>query len=165
MLFSTPMRSVRRPRFDTSLDRAGWALAAGAGLGGAVWLVLMLGAGGATLLAAVTALMLGSFFTAAAIVSLGLPLWLVLHLNGRRAMGHAALLGAAIGFVLCLFALTHGFGLWAVADDAATTWMRWISAAATSAVFAAVAATIAVVMWAVAYRPVGRDEALTLGRP
>lgn len=159
------MAAKRASSFDTSLDRAGWALAAGAGLGGAVWLVLMLGSGTATPLAAVTALALGVVFTAAAIVSLGMPIWLVLHLNGKRAMAHAALLGAAIGFVLCLFALTQGFGLWTVADDAATARMRWISAAATSLVFAAVAATIAAAMWAVAYRPIDDGDALTLGRP
>lgn len=139
-------------RFETTPDRAGLALAAGGVMGGAVWLIVALG-GGAGGLAAASAFTLGTVFTALAIAALAGPLWLILHIAGWRQMRHAALLGAAIGFVLFLSAQTNGFGLAeAPPADMATTLYRWASAAATSLLLAGVSAVIAVVMWAVAYR-------------
>lgn len=141
---------------ETTLDRAGWALGAGGLLGGAVWLVLALGSGTATLLALVTAFILGTVFTMLGAASVGVPIWLVLHVKGWRSMRVAALTGAAIGFVLFLFAQTYGFGLFdAPPSDGTTLLYRWASAVGTSLLMAGVAAAIATVMWAIAYRPRG----------
>lgn len=121
-------------------------------MGGAVWCIVAIG-GGAGALAAISAFILGTLFTAIAIGALAAPLWLVLHIAGWRQMRHAALLGAAIGFTLFLSAQTSGFGLGeSPPADMATTLYRWASAVATSLLLAGVSAAIAVVMWAVAYR-------------
>ena len=138
---------------ETSLDRAGLALGAGGLMGGMVWLVLAWGSNTATALAMATAFILGTLFTALGIAAVAVPVWTVLHLNGRRGMGEAATAGAAIGFVLFLFAQTYGFGVFdAPPSDGRSLLYRWISAAATSLMLAGIGAAIAAVMWAVAYR-------------
>lgn len=141
---------------ETTLDRAGLALGAGGLMGGAVWLVLAWGSGTASALAITTAFILGTVFTTLGIAAVGVPVWLVLHLGKRRRLGHAAIAGAAIGFVVFLFAQTYGFGLFeAPPSDGTTLLYRWASAAATSLLLAGVAAAIATVMWVIAYRPRG----------
>lgn len=141
---------------ETTLDRAGLALGAGGLLGGTVWLVLALGSGTASALAVATAFILGTVFTTLGIAAVGVPVWLVLHLGGKRRLGHAAIAGAAIGFGLFLFAQTYGFGLLdAPPSDGSTLLYRWASAVATSLLLAGVAAAIATVMWVIAYRPRG----------
>ncbi len=138
---------------ETSLDRAGLALCAGGLLGGAFWLMLAWGSGTATVLAMATAFILGTLFTTLGIAAVGVPLWTVLHFRGWRGMVHAAMAGAAIGFILFLFAQTYGFGLFdAPPSDARSLLYRWGSAAATSLMLAAMCAAVAMVMWAVAYR-------------
>ncbi|MBA4047624.1 MAG: hypothetical protein C0476_03685 [Sphingomonas sp.] len=137
---------------EADLPRSGWALAAGGAMGGAVAVLLALG-GGADAIAGVMAFALGTLATMAAITIGALPLWIILHYRGARRLRHAAILGAVIAFVLALSAQTHGFGLVAAPPvDAATQVYRWVSAAATSLMLAAVGAAIAVVMWAIAYR-------------
>lgn len=122
-------------------------------MGGAVSLLLAIGDGGDPL-AMGMAFALGTIVTAVVITAFALPLWMLLHRRGWRRMRHAALLGAAIGFVAILTAQTHGLGLGqAPPADAATRLYRWISAAATSILPSAVAAAIAMVIWAIAYRP------------
>lgn len=143
---------LTQPLPETSLDRCGLALAAGALMGGTVWLLLAIG-GAASALAAATALILGTLFTALGIAAVAAPIWLVLHLKGWRRLGHAALAGAAIGFFVSLCAQTYGFGLFdAPPSDGWSLLYRWISAGATSLLLSGVAAAIATVMWVVAYR-------------
>lgn len=131
---------------------AGWALTAGGAMGGAVAMLLAVGGGGDALAGAM-AFALGTLVTTVAITIFALPPWLVLHWRGARRMRHAAMLGAMTVFVVALSAQTHGLGLVdAPPVDAATNLYRWVSATATSLMLAAVAAAIAVVMWAIAYR-------------
>ena len=148
------MRGVT-PHYDTTLDRAGIALALGGALGGRVVLLLVYAAGQRDPGALGAAWLLGTIFSALGIAGAGGPLWLVLHLAGYRRPAHAATLGALIALVLFVGAQTYGFGfLAAPASDVRTTLFRWISALGTSALLAIVAAGIALAMWRVAYRRV-----------
>ncbi|MFX7548825.1 hypothetical protein ABTJ50_21025, partial [Acinetobacter baumannii] len=70
----------------------------------------------------VATLLVGWLLSAMAITAVAAPVWLVLHLAGRRGARHAALTGGVIGFVVFLAAQTHGFDLVdAPVSDAATT--------------------------------------------
>ncbi len=101
------------------------------------------------------ALLVGAILTALGITALAAFPWLLLHATGKRGPVSAALLGAAIGFLLFLGGQTWGFGLFTMpAMDIRTAFMRWVSGIATSLVMAAMAAAVAVVMWRVAYRRV-----------
>ncbi|MCA1197050.1 hypothetical protein K9B35_03645 [Sphingomonas sp. R647] len=143
------------PHYDTTLDRAGFALALGGALGGLVVLLLVFAAGQRDVTSLAAAWMLGTIFSALGIAGAGGPLWLVLHLAGYRRAWHAATLGALISLVLFVGAQTYGFGfLAAPASDLRTALFRWISALGTSALLAMVAAAIALAMWRVAYRRV-----------
>ncbi len=143
------------PHYDTTLDRAGLALALGGALGGIVVLFLVLAAGQREPASLVAAWMLGMIFSALGIAAVASPLWLVLHLAGYRRAWHAVALGVFISLVLFVGAQTYGFGLLAApASDLRTTLFRWISALGTSALLAIVAAGIALSMWRVAYRRV-----------
>ncbi len=147
-------------RRETTLDRAGLAVATGGLIGGAICAGLMaLGAnaGGAAPgpMALVAAFVLGSLVCALAITAVATPVWIFMHLSGRRRVGHAAMVGAATGFIVFVFGQTYGFGLFdAPPSDFQTLLFRWASAAATSLVLAAIAAVIGVVMWLIAYRVV-----------
>ena len=148
------MRGVT-PHYDTTLDRAGIALALGGALGGLVVLLLVYAAGQRDPASLGAAWLLGTIFSALGIAGAGGPLWLVLHLAGYRRPAHAATLGAFIALVLFVGAQTYGFGfLGAPASDVRTTLFRWVSALGTSALLAIVAAGIALAMWRVAYRRV-----------
>lgn len=143
------------PHYDTTLDRAGFALALGGALGGLVVLLLVFAAGQREVTSLAAAWMLGTIFSALGIAGAGGPLWLVLHLAGYRRAWHAAVLGALISLVLFVGAQTYGFGfLAAPTSDLRTALFRWISALGTSALLAMVAAGIALAMWRVAYRRV-----------
>ncbi|MBY0306316.1 MAG: hypothetical protein B7Y43_11005 [Sphingomonas sp. 28-62-20] len=147
------MNELRMHHHETTLDRAGLAVAVGGLLGGAV--AMGLAAMGSTSgpLGLTAAFILGALLCALAITAVATPIWIFMHLTGRRAAGHAALVGAATGFVVFVFSQTYGFGLFeAPPSDLQTLLFRWASAAATSVILAAVAAVIGLVMWRVAYR-------------
>ncbi|MEG3179568.1 hypothetical protein [Sphingomonas sp. LT1P40] len=140
--------------YETTLDRAGLALAAGGLLGGIVVLLLVVAAGQREVLSLGTAWVLGTVFTTLGITAVGAPLWLVLHIAGCRRAWHAGVLGAVLAMVIFLAGQTYGFGLFdAPPSDDRTMLFRWFSALATSGLIALVAAGIAVAMWRVAYRP------------
>jgi hypothetical protein len=148
---------ILRPSFgqDTTLDRAGLALATGGGLGGLVALLLVIAGGERNALTLAAALTLGTLITALAIVILAGPLWLALHRAGYRTAWHAAALGALLTMIVFVAGQTQGFGLFdAMAGNAQTLTLRWLSALATSALVATLSAGIAAVMWRTAYRPV-----------
>ena len=141
--------------YETSLDRAGWAIATGGLIGGTIAVILLARAGESGVAALVSALLTGAALTALGITALGVLPWTVLHIGGRRGPVSAAALGAAIGFLLFLAGQTYGYGLFGGPEmDGATLLTRWLSAIATSLVIALLAAGIAVAMWRVAYRRV-----------
>jgi len=136
---------------ETTLERAGAALACGGLASGLIW-TLLAALGGASLSGLVMILLLGTLFSAAGITALAAPVWLLLHLAGRRGLGTAAVAGGSLAFLLFLFAQTYGFGLAAAPLADAGTWtMRWLSAAATSAGFALIGGGVGALMWWVAY--------------
>jgi len=139
--------------YDTSLDRAGLALAAGGALGGLCASVLVALGGAPSPLGIVVGFAIGMVITAMTAVAIAAPLWLLAHAFGRRGPGTAAAIGALTGFALFLGGQTYGFGLFAMpALDARALMFRWISAIATSLILAALSALIGLAMWRVAYR-------------
>ena len=141
-------------RYETTLDRAGFALATGGGLGGLLVALLVLAGGEGGLVSLLTAWALGALFVTLGIAAVAAPLWLWLHVIGRRKPWHAAALGAVLALIVFVAGQTHGFGLIdAPPSDDRTLLFRWLSAIATSALVALAAAGIALAMWRVAYRP------------
>lgn len=139
--------------YETSLDRAGLALAAGGLLGGVLSSVLVAAGGATSLQGIVVGFLIGAVITAMAAVAVAGPLWLVMHALRKRGPRSAALVGAVAGFALFLGGQTYGFGLFEMPPtDARTLMFRWVSAAATSLILAALAALIGLAMWRVAYR-------------
>ncbi|MEN3747997.1 hypothetical protein TPR58_12545 [Sphingomonas sp. HF-S3] len=150
-------RGARRPRriYETTLDRAGHALGAGAGIGGLATLALVIAGGQSGPLQILAALLLGTIFCAIGIVAVAGPLWLVMHVAGLRRGHHAALVGAASALALLVGAQTWGFGLLDMPElDPDTRTYFWLSALATGGLVALVAAAIGLVMWRIAYRRV-----------
>ncbi len=142
-------------RHETTLDRAGLAITAGGLIGGAICSGLTAMGASAGPLGLVAAFVLGALVCALAITAVAAPIWIFMHLSGRRRAGHAALVGAATGFVVFVFGQTYGFGMFdAPPSDIQTLLFRWASAVATSVVLAAIAAVIGIVMWLIAYRSV-----------
>ena len=141
-----------RTGYDTTLDRAGLALATGGALGGLVAMLLVFAGGERDLLPLLAGGVAGAIACTIVITAIAAPLWWVLHRAGRRRAWHAAALGAAITLILFVAAQTQGFGLLGTMGGAAAFY-RWASALATSALLAIVAAGIALAMWRVAYRP------------
>lgn len=151
-MYDRVMRRVRS--YETTLDRAGLALAAGGLLGGLMVLALVLAAGQRDVLSLFAAGVLGTVFTTLGVTAVAAPLWLVLHVAGYRRAWHAAALGALVAMVVFVAGQTYGFGFFnAPVSDGQTIFYRWLSALATSGIVAIVAAGIALVMWRVAYRP------------
>jgi hypothetical protein len=146
-------RVAHTRRYETSLDRAGLALGVGAVLGG-VFAALLAGMGeGAGAGTVATGFLVGIVVTAIIATAIGGPLWLVLHVVGRRGPLSAVLAGAISGFLLFLGGQTYGFGLFPEALLDTRTWLyRWASAAAVSLILAAISALIGWTMWRVAYR-------------
>lgn len=141
------------PRYETSLDRIGWAIGTGGLIGGMIAAIMTAVSGSAAVTGVFLALIAGTVMTALGITALAVVPWTLLHFAGRRGPVSAALLGAGIGFVIFLGGLTYGFGLAAMPPlDLRTMFFRWASAIATSLVMAAIAAAIGVMMWRVAYR-------------
>lgn len=144
-------RRIDNQPYRTSIDRAGWALAAGGGLGGAACMALTVLGGRGSAGALGLALLLGGVFAMLAIAAVGGPLWLALHAAGRRGPGYAAALGAVLGAILFIAGQTDGIaGLDGdLASDSLTDWLRATGGCLTTA---AIAGLIALVMWRVAYR-------------
>ncbi len=141
-------------RYETTLDRAGFALATGGALGGLLVVALVLAGGQYDAASLLTAWALGALFVTLGIAAVAAPLWLGLHVLGYRKPWHAAALGAILALVVFVAGQTHGFGLLdASTGDGRATLFRWLSAIATSALIALAAAGIALAMWRVAYRP------------
>lgn len=126
--------------YRTSIDRVGLALACGAGLAGLAASILVILGGEDSTRAALFALLIGGIFAALAITVIAGPVWLLLHLSGRRGPAAAALSGAAVGFLLMLAASLGG------GDE------PWLHALGGALLAAALAGGIALVMWRVAYR-------------
>lgn len=141
--------------YAASLDRAGFALAAGGAVGGLFAALLVAIGTGPQPFAMLVGFFVGAVITAMAAVAIGGPVWVVCHATGRRGPGTAVLVGAFAGFALFLGGQTYGFGVFEMpVTDAQTLVFRWISAVATSLVLALVAALIGWTMWRVAYRRV-----------
>ena len=139
--------------YETSLDRAGLALAAGGLLGGAIATVLVAIGGPRSAVDLAVGFLVGAVIVAMAATAIGAPLWVVCHAFGRRGPVAAAMVGAVAGFALFLGGQTYGFGLFDMpVTDARTLLFRWISAVATSLILAAISAGIGLAMWRVAYR-------------
>jgi hypothetical protein len=146
--------AARVPRsYETSIDRAGLALGAGSLLSG-IFVCALLALGGRYEVATLaTGWLIGSVFSAIAITAVAGPLWLVMHVAGLRRARHAALVGAVTAMAVFVGAQTYGFGLFDMPVMDQRTWLfRWLSALASSAVLAALAALIGAVMWRIAYR-------------
>ena len=126
--------------YRTSIDRVGLALGSGAMLAGLVAAVLVALGGDRSARALLLALALGALFAALAIAAIAGPVWLTLHLAGRRGPAAASGAGAAIGFLLMLGAQLGG---------GAEPWAQMIGAALLAA---ALAGVIALAMWRIAYR-------------
>jgi hypothetical protein len=141
-------------RYETTLDRVGFALATGGALGGVLVLLLVLAGGQADATTLLAAWALGALFVSLGIAAVAAPLWLGFHVMGWRKPWHAAALGAVLAMIMFVAAQTHGFGLFdAPPSDGRAALFRWLSATATSALIALAAAGIALAMWRVAYRP------------
>lgn len=142
-----------RRSYETTLDRAGLALATGGLLGGGLVLGLVLMGGQRAPLALAGAFVIGTICVALALTAVVTPIWLVMHAAGWRRPSHAALVGAVTALVLFVGGQTYGFGLFAMpATDSQTLLYRWASAFATAAILAGAAAVIGLVMWRIAYR-------------
>ena len=140
-------------RYDTSIDRAGLALGVGSGLAGTIVLALLLLGGQRQPLNLLGGWLIGGVFSGLAITAVGGPIWLVMHVAGLRRSWHAALVGAATAMVIFVGAQTYGFGMLDMPEiDRRTLLFRWLSALASSALLAALAAGIAAIMWRIAYR-------------
>lgn len=141
------------PSYETTLDRAGFALGAGSGLAGLIVLVLLVLGGGRDPLSLAFGWAIGSLFAGIAITAVGGPLWLVMHVAGLRRARYAALVGAITAMAIFVGAQTYGFGMFEMPPmDSRTLLYRWLSALATSGVLAGFAAAIAAAMWRIAYR-------------
>lgn len=139
------MTTDPRAHYVTSLDRAGLALAAGGALGGMVVAALVAAGGQMAAWALVGGWLLGGLFTMIAIVAVGGPVWLLLHVADRRGPVTAALTGAALALILFVSAQAWSDG------DANPPW-RLLGALTTSLIVAVAAAAIGWTMQRIAYR-------------
>ncbi|MBR0553361.1 hypothetical protein [Stakelama marina] len=146
----------RLPRvYGTSIDRAGYAIAAGGICTGALVAALVALGGQHGMAALGIAWALGSVFAMLGITAVVTPIWLAVHALGWRGPVAAAVTGAALALFVFLGAQTHGFGMLRPLPPSGTALAyRWISAVATSLICAAISAAIAVLMWRIAYRRV-----------
>lgn len=144
---------VGQLRYGTTIDRAGWAVALGAGCVGVGIALLGWGGGASGPLALIGWWAIGSALGLAAIGGLGAPLWWLVQRHGRRGPVAAGLTGAAVAGVATLGVLTQGFGAGLPPADAATLTELWTSALAMAGVAGFLGALVALAMWLVAYRP------------
>lgn len=141
-------------RYQTTLDRAGLALAAGGGLYGALAMLLGARSGTASVPMLIAVLAAGTVLAMLAITATLGPLWLALHASGRRGPVHAALLGAVVALTLWTAAAHHMLASYAFADRASAA-IGWVRAIGVALMFMAAGAAITLVMWRIAYRRVG----------
>jgi len=127
--------------YRTSIDRVGLALACGAGLAGLGASALVAIGGERSGHAALLALLIGGIFAALAITAIAGPVWLLLHLSGRRGPAAAAIVGAVTGFLLML-----------AGDIGTGSDQPWLHALGGALLAAALAGGIALAMWRIAYR-------------
>jgi hypothetical protein len=140
-------------RYDITIDRAGLALGVGSALAGKIVLVLLVMGGQREPLDLLSGWLIGSVFSGIAITVVGGPIWLVMHIAGLRRAWHAAMVGALTAMVIFVGAQTYGFGMFDMPTIDGRTWLyRWLSALASSALLAIIAAAIAAIMWRIAYR-------------
>ncbi|UZK65811.1 hypothetical protein [Sphingomonas sp. M1-B02] len=141
-------------RYDTTIDRVGIALGVGSVLAGGIIVGLLLLGGQRAPLTLMGGWAIGSLFSGIAIAAVGGPLWLVMHVAGLRRARHAALVGAVTAMAIFVGAQTYGFGMFEMPPMDNRAWLfRWLSAIATSALLAGIAAAIGAIMWRIAYRP------------
>lgn len=137
-----------RAHYVTSIDRIGLALGAGGALAGLVAVALVAAGGQRAAWALAAAWLIGTVFATIAIVGVAAPVWLALHMSGRRGPATAAATGAAVALVL--FTAAQVWSAPAEAADAAL--YRLASALATSGLVALAAAAIGWIMQRIAYR-------------
>ncbi|MCW3836582.1 hypothetical protein ACFQ1E_09830 [Sphingomonas canadensis] len=141
--------------YETTLDRAGLAMAAGSLLGGGVVTALLAMGGTSGVMELVWGTLIGAVFVSIGIAAVVGPLWLVMHVAGLRRARHAAMVGALVAMVVVIGARTWGFGMGDMPPiDGRTLAMAWLSALATSLLWALAAALIGLAMWRIAYRRV-----------
>lgn len=143
-----------RPRYETSIDRLGRALAIGSGLGGLLILMLLVSAGQRGPLGLLAGLAIGTLFVAIALAAVGGPIWLVLHALGFRRGLHAGLVTGLLGLGLYAGAQGYGTALYTIAPIDTRSWLLGLAfKVAQGAIVALLAGGIGVAMWRVAYRP------------
>lgn len=144
---------ARGREYRTSIDRAGLALAVGAGAYGIAAVLLAALEGHGSIRAIAVALLLGAAFSSLPIAAIGGPVWLAMHLAGWRGPAHAAAAGAGIGFALFLLAQAGGLASpVGLGPDLAPALFGWLRAIGAGMILGALSAAIALLMWRVAYR-------------
>ena len=138
---------ARHRHYQLSIDRIGLALAAGGAACGVIAAILLALGGRHGVAALANAFLLGTLFSTLALGAVGGPVWTVLHAAGWRGPIHAAAAGALLGFLLFLFGQVD---LLPPADGPLV--VGWLREIGSSLVLAAIAATIAVLMWRIAYQ-------------
>ena len=141
-----------RPHYQTTLDRAGLALATG-GLFCGVLATLLAARSGSGVPALIWVFVLGTVLAMCAITAAFVPLWLVLHASGRRGPGHAAALGATVTLALWIAAAQDTLRSYAFADPGSAA-IGWLRAIGVALIFAAIGVAAALAMWRAAYRRV-----------
>jgi hypothetical protein len=136
----------RRHDWRISIDRVGLALVAGGAACGLVVAALVAGGANGSAAHVATALVLGTAFGVLAIGAIGGPVWLALHIAGRRGPVAAAATGAALGLILSLSAQSPSG---TIVPPGMAGWLKIIGS---SLIFAALGAAIASAMWRIAYR-------------
>ena len=145
--------SRSRHHYATAPDRAGYAIAAGGVLTGALIAGLVALSGQHAPIALIMAWLLGSLFGMLGITAVAAPLWLALHLAGWRGPRAAAALGAGLALFIFLGGQLHGFGMLSPLPDATQSLgSQALTAIVTALVLAAIGAAIALMMWRIAYR-------------
>lgn len=145
-------RGLRRD-YAVSIDRAGYAIAAG-GMSTGLLIAGLVALGGQHGVAALCiAWLVGSIFAMLGLTAVAAPIWLAVHALGARGPVSAASTGVSIALFVSLGMQTYGSGILrsfpAGHDNLA---YGWISAIATSAFAAIIAAGIGILMWRIAYR-------------
>ena len=141
--------------YQTSLDRAGHSLLAGATIAGVVIAALLFAGGQHSVFALVAGWLIGGVLALIAMLATGGPIWLIFHMRRFRGPFAAATAGALAGLIPFVAGQTYGFGLFAAPpSDGETMLYRWASALAVGLTTAALVMMIALVMWRVAYRRV-----------
>lgn len=141
--------------YETSIHRVGFSIAFGGVLAGGIAATLLWLGGQHSPLALALGWLIGTFFSAIAIVIVAGPVWLTLHLMQRRGPGYAVLTALVLVMLMFVGGQTYGFGLFsAPITDGQTMLFRWLSALGTSMALAVAAMLIALGMWRIAYRRV-----------